>query len=62
MMTRTVLKQLVTSYTFRFSSQELDDLDRIKEELNADRETEISKNDVVRLAIHVLLKQLSSSK
>ncbi len=55
-------KRHLTSYTFRFSSQELDDLDRIKKELNADRETEISKNDVVRLAIHVLLQQLSSSK
>ncbi len=55
-------KRHLTSYTFRFSSQELDDLDRIKEELNADREADISKNDVVRLAIHVLLKQLSSNK
>ncbi|MDP9315699.1 MAG: hypothetical protein M3R24_33370, partial [Chloroflexota bacterium] len=52
-------KRHLTSYTFRFSGQELDDLERIKADLNADRDLEISKNDVVRLAIQLLLKQLS---
>lgn len=55
-------KRHLTSYTFRFSSQELDELERIKEELNADRDVEISKNDVVRLAVHLLLQQLSPNK
>jgi hypothetical protein len=48
-------KQHLSSYTFRFRPEELEQLDRLVAELNLTRSTKLSKNDLVRLALGWLL-------
>ena len=55
-------KRHLSSYTFRFSAEELDDLEAMKDNLNTDRQQEVSKNDVIRLAVHLLRKQLDPKR
>lgn len=48
-------KQHLTSYTFRFRAEELEQLDQLVAELNQTRASKLSKNDLVRLALAWLL-------
>jgi hypothetical protein len=48
-------KQHLSSYTFRFRAEELEQLDRLVAELNQSRTAKLSKNDLVRLALGWLL-------
>jgi hypothetical protein len=48
-------KQHLTSYTFRFRAEELEQLDQLVTELNQSRTTKLSKNDLARLAVSWLL-------
>ena len=48
-------KQHLSSYTFRFRAEELEQLDRLVDELNHSRTAKLSKNDLVRLALGWLL-------
>jgi hypothetical protein len=48
-------KQHLSSYTFRFRPEELEQLDQLVAELNLTRSTKLSKNDLVRLALGWLL-------
>ncbi len=48
-------KQHLSSYTFRFRPEELEQLDRLAAELNRTRASKLSKNDLVRLALGWLL-------
>lgn len=48
-------KQHLSSYTFRFRPEELEQLDRLVGELNQSRTSKLSKNDLVRLALGWLL-------
>lgn len=49
------VKQHLTSYTFRFRAEELEQLDQLVAELNQTRTSKLSKNDLVRLALAWLL-------
>jgi hypothetical protein len=49
-------KQHLASYTFRFRSEELAELERVFAELNARRPRRSSKNDLVRIAVNWLLE------
>ena len=48
-------KQHLSSYTFRFRPEELEQLDALVAELNQGRSTKLSKNDLIRLALGWLL-------
>lgn len=48
-------KQHLSSYTFRFRPEELEQLDQLVGELNHTRTSKLSKNDLVRLALGWLL-------
>jgi hypothetical protein len=48
-------KQHLSSYTFRFRAEELEQLDRLVTELNRDRAVKLSKNDLIRVALGWLL-------
>jgi hypothetical protein len=48
-------KQHLSSYTFRFRPEELEQLDQLVAELNQARTSKLSKNDLVRLALGWLL-------
>lgn len=48
-------KQHLSSYTFRFRPEELEQLDQLVAELNQARASKLSKNDLVRLALGWLL-------
>ncbi len=48
-------KQHLSSYTFRFRAEELEQLDNLVAELNLTRSAKLSKNDLVRLALGWLL-------
>jgi len=48
-------KQHLSSYTFRFRPEELEQLDQLVTELNQARTSKLSKNDLVRLALGWLL-------
>jgi hypothetical protein len=48
-------KQHLSSYTFRFRAEELEQLDRLVGELNQVRTAKLSKNDLMRLALGWLL-------
>lgn len=48
-------KQHLSSYTFRFRPEELEQLDQLVTALNLTRSTKLSKNDLVRLALGWLL-------
>jgi hypothetical protein len=48
-------KQHLSSYTFRFRPEELEQLDQLVVELNHTRTSKLSKNDLVRLALGWLL-------
>lgn len=48
-------KQHLSSYTFRFRPEELEQLDQLVAELNRTRATKLSKNDLARLAVSWLL-------
>ena len=48
-------KQHLSSYTFRFRPEELEQLDQLVSELNQTRASKLSKNDLARLAVSWLL-------
>lgn len=48
-------KQHLSSYTFRFRLEELEQLDQLVAELNQSRTSKLSKNDLARLAVGWLL-------
>jgi hypothetical protein len=48
-------RQHLSSYTFRFQPDELEQLDQLVTELNQSRTTKLSKNDLARLAVSWLL-------
>jgi hypothetical protein len=48
-------KQHLSSYTFRFRPEELEQLDQLVAELNQSRTSKLSKNDLARLAVSWLL-------
>jgi hypothetical protein len=48
-------KQHLSSYTFRFRPEELEQLDQLVAKLNQARASKLSKNDLVRLALGWLL-------
>jgi hypothetical protein len=48
-------KQHLSSYTFRFRAEELEQLGQLADELNHSRTSKLSKNDLVRLALGWLL-------
>ena len=48
-------RQHLSSYTFRFRPEELEQLDQIVAELNQSRTSKLSKNDLARLAVSWLL-------
>ena len=48
-------RQHLTSYTFRFRAEELEQLDGLVAELNRDRAVKLSKNDLIRVALGWLL-------
>jgi hypothetical protein len=48
-------KQHLSSYTFRFRPEELEQLDQLVAELNQTRASKLSKNDLARLAVSWLL-------
>ena len=48
-------KQHLSSYTFRFRPEELEQLDQLVAELNRTRASKLSKNDLARLAVSWLL-------
>jgi len=48
-------KQHLSSYTFRFRAEELEQLGQLVDELNHSRTSKLSKNDLVRLALGWLL-------
>jgi hypothetical protein len=48
-------KQHLSSYTFRFRAEELEQLDGLVSALNQDRGVKLSKNDLMRLALSWLL-------
>lgn len=48
-------KQHLSSYTFRFRPEELEQLDQLVAELNQGRATKLSKNDLARIAVSWLL-------
>ena len=49
------VKQHLSSYTFRFRPEELEQLDQLVVEVNQTRTSKLSKNDLVRLALGWLL-------
>ena len=56
-------KKHLSSFTFRFKSEELKALDNICEELNRHMTGQrISKNDIVRLSLNWLLKDYQKNK
>jgi len=48
-------RQHLSSYTFRFRAEELEQLDGLVAELNRDRAVKLSKNDLIRVALGWLL-------
>jgi hypothetical protein len=48
-------RQHLSSYTFRFRAEELEQLGQLVSELNQSRTTKLSKNDLARLAVSWLL-------
>jgi hypothetical protein len=48
-------RQHLSSYTFRFRAEELEQLDHLVAELNRDRTVKLSKNDLIRVALGWLL-------
>lgn len=55
-------KRHLSSFTFRFRANELDELDQAVNELNQDDEHKISKNDAVRTALNWLLADYKARK
>jgi hypothetical protein len=52
----------LSSFTFRFRAQELEDLDQVAAEVNREVDQKISKNDIVRLGLNWLLQDYQHSK
>ena len=52
---RVSAKRHLSSFTFRFRANELEELDLVVDELNQDDEHRVSKNDAVRTALNWLL-------
>lgn len=57
-----LIKKHLSSSTFRFRPDELEELNQTVEEINKGAEQKISKNDVVRLALNWLLKDYEENK
>lgn len=55
-------KKHLSSFTFRFKSEELETLDRITEMVNDNVDQKISKNDIVRLSLKWLLSDYEKNK
>ena len=55
-------KRHLSSFTFRYRSNELEELDIVVDQLNQDDEIKISKNDVVRTALNWLLTDYNEHK
>ena len=52
---RVSAKRHLSSFTFRFRANELEELDLVVDELNQDDDLKVSKNDAVRTALNWLL-------
>ena len=52
---RVSAKRHLSSFTFRFRANELEELDLVVDELNQDDDLRVSKNDAVRTALNWLL-------
>lgn len=55
-------KKHLSSFTFRFRPDELDELDEAAGKVNKSREQKVSKNDIVRLGLNWLLKDYKRNK
>ena len=55
-------KRHLSSFTFRFRANELEELDLVMDELNQDDEHKVSKNDAVRTALNWLLADYKARK
>ena len=55
-------KRHLSSFTFRFRANELEELDLVVDELNQDDEHRVSKNDAVRTALNWLLADYRARK
>jgi hypothetical protein len=55
-------KRRLSSFTFRFRSKELEDLDGVAAELNREVAQKVSKNDIVRLGLNWLLQDYQQNK
>ena len=55
-------KKHLSSFTFRFKTEELERLDNVTEKMNENMEQKISKNDIVRLSLVWLLQEYEQNK
>jgi hypothetical protein len=55
-------RRWLSSFTFRFRAEELEDLDRVAAQVNRGVHSKISKNDIVRLGLNWLLQDHAHNK
>jgi hypothetical protein len=55
-------RRRLSSFTFRFRAEELEDLDRVAAQVNRGVQSKISKNDIVRLGLNWLLQDYAHNK